>query len=197
MRSFLYVIKEGISAAWRLNTEGADKSLVRSGRKQARKYVKDARAISTTSRRELSSILFSLLGKAPKVFHANLTETLACFLPGRAKDLSAPLKRNYTPYSSFFSAFSTKSCQFLIWNFRLFLNAVCFVLGNPPASEFNIPTFRNTLSLPSSYAGWSEEDYLPKKMEQEVVPKRRHIKYIRRIITETKAYKKVANTYLV
>jgi len=53
------------------------------------------RAISTTSRRELSSSLFFLQGKAPKEIHAILTETLACFLPGRAKDLSAPL---YCPY---------------------------------------------------------------------------------------------------
>jgi len=33
-------------------------------------------------------VSFSLQGKAPKEI---LTETLACFLPGRAKDLSAPL----------------------------------------------------------------------------------------------------------
>ena len=33
----------------------------------------------------------SLQGKAPKENHAILTETLACFLPSRAKDLSAPL----------------------------------------------------------------------------------------------------------
>jgi len=32
-----------------------------------------------------------LQGKAPKEIHAILTETLAFFLPGRAKDLSAPL----------------------------------------------------------------------------------------------------------
>ena len=51
------------------------------------------RAISTTSRHELSSSLFFLQGKAPKEIHAILTETLACFLPGRAKDLSAPLYR--------------------------------------------------------------------------------------------------------
>jgi len=50
------------------------------------------RAISTTSRRELSSSIFSpLQGKAPKDIHAILTETLACFILGRAKDLSAPL----------------------------------------------------------------------------------------------------------
>jgi len=44
------------------------------------------RAISTTSRRELSSSSFFLLGKAPEEIHAILTETLASFLPGRAKD---------------------------------------------------------------------------------------------------------------
>jgi len=49
------------------------------------------RAISTTSRREQPSGFLFLQGKAPKEIHAILTETLACFLPGRAKDLSAPL----------------------------------------------------------------------------------------------------------
>jgi len=29
-------------------------------------------------------------------------------------------------------------------------HAVCFLLVNPPASEFCMPTFRNTLSVPSS-----------------------------------------------
>jgi len=46
-------------------------------------------AISTTSRRELSSSFVPLQGKAPKGIHAILTEALACSLPGRAKDLSA------------------------------------------------------------------------------------------------------------
>jgi hypothetical protein len=32
-----------------------------------------------------------LQGKVPKEIHAILTETLACFLPDRAKDLSARL----------------------------------------------------------------------------------------------------------
>ena len=50
------------------------------------------RAISTTSRRELSSSFFFFLqGKAPKEIHAILTETLAFFRPGRVKDLSAHL----------------------------------------------------------------------------------------------------------
>jgi len=33
---------------------------------------------------------YFLQGKAPKEIHAILTETLACLLPGQAKDLSAP-----------------------------------------------------------------------------------------------------------
>jgi len=50
------------------------------------------RAISTTSSRELSSFFFSFLqDKAPKEIHAILAETLACFLPSRAKDLPASL----------------------------------------------------------------------------------------------------------
>jgi len=49
------------------------------------------RTISTTSRREQSSSFFFLQDKAPKEIHAILTETLACFLPGRTKDLSASL----------------------------------------------------------------------------------------------------------
>jgi hypothetical protein len=49
------------------------------------------RVTSTTSRRELSSVFFFVQGKALKEIHAILAETLACFLPGRARDLSAPL----------------------------------------------------------------------------------------------------------
>ena len=53
------------------------------------------RTISTTSIRELSSsFFFPLLGKAPKEIDAILSETLACFLLGRAKELSAPLYKD-------------------------------------------------------------------------------------------------------
>jgi len=48
-------------------------------------------AISTTSRCELTSCFFFLQGKAPKEIHTILIETLACFHPGQAKDLPAPL----------------------------------------------------------------------------------------------------------
>jgi hypothetical protein len=49
--------------------------------------------------------------------------------------------------------------------------------GNSPASEFYMPTFWNTLSVPSSKA--------PVKMEQSVP---RQIKFRRRGITQKKAY---------
>jgi len=70
----------------------AEKSLARPGRKQARKHVRDARDFSNIETRAVI-MLFFLQGKAPKEIDAILTETLACFPPGRAKDLSAPLYR--------------------------------------------------------------------------------------------------------
>jgi len=69
---------------------GADKSLARPGWKQARKHVRDARDFNNIKTRAVINFLF-LQGKAPKEIQAILTETLACFLPGRAKDLSATL----------------------------------------------------------------------------------------------------------
>ena len=69
---------------------GADKSIARPGRKQPRKRVRDARDFNNIESRAVIKLLF-LQGKAPKEIHAILKETLACFVPGRAKDLSAPL----------------------------------------------------------------------------------------------------------
>jgi len=69
---------------------GADKSLARPGRKQARKDVRDGRDFDKIKTRAVIKFFF-LQGKAPKEIHTILTETLACLLPGRAKDLSAPL----------------------------------------------------------------------------------------------------------
>jgi len=70
--------------------QGAGKSLARSGRKQFRKHVRDARDFNNIETRAVIKFSF-LQGKAPKEIHAILTETLACFLPGQATDLSAPL----------------------------------------------------------------------------------------------------------
>ena len=74
----------------------ADKSLALPGRKQARKHVRDARDFNNIETRAVIKLLF-LQGKAPKEIHAILTETLLCFLPGRAKDLSAPLFKCKVP----------------------------------------------------------------------------------------------------
>ena len=65
----------------------------------------------------------------------------------------------------------------LISNFRRVLNVVCFLLGYSPGSEIYIPTFRNTPFI----------FYLPMKTEQSV-PKRQHINFRRRGITQEKAY---------
>jgi len=65
---------------------GTDKSLAWSGMKQARKHVRDARDFNNVEMRAVNNFVF-LQGKAPKEIHAILTETLACFRPGRVKDL--------------------------------------------------------------------------------------------------------------
>ena len=70
-----------------------------------------------------------------------------------------------------------KTIFILISNFRLVLNVVCFLLGNSPASEFYMPTFRNNLFHLHRQVGM--------KMEQNV-PKRRHIKFRRRGIIQKK-----------
>jgi len=69
---------------------GADKSLAWPGRQQARKQCSDARDFNNIETRSVIEFLF-LQDKAAKQIYAILTETLACFIPGRAKDLSAPL----------------------------------------------------------------------------------------------------------
>jgi len=64
---------------------GADKSLAQPGGKKS----SEARF---QQHRDASyyQVFFFLQSKAPKEIHVILTETLACFLPGPAKDLSAP-----------------------------------------------------------------------------------------------------------
>ena len=68
----------------------ADKTLARPGRRQARKHVRDARDFNKIETQAVIKFPF-LRGKAPKEIHAIMTETLVCFLPGRAKDLSAAI----------------------------------------------------------------------------------------------------------
>ena len=71
----------------------ADKSLARPGRKQARKHVRDTRDFNNIEKRAVIKLFF-LQDKAPKEIRTILTETLACFLRARAKDLSAPLYKS-------------------------------------------------------------------------------------------------------
>ena len=75
-------------------------------------------------------------------------------------------KQLLTKVSSCFDAHSNYSRVLLISNFRHVLYVVCFLLGNSPASEFYMPTFRNTLSVPSSQASKCIHTYLAMKMEQ-------------------------------
>jgi len=69
---------------------GVDKSLARPGRKQARNHIRDARDFNNIETRAVIKFVF-LQRKAPKEIHAILTETVACFLLGGSKNLSAPL----------------------------------------------------------------------------------------------------------
>jgi len=68
---------------------GADKSSARPGRKQPRNHVGDAHDFTNIETQIVK--FFFLQGKALKEIQAILTETLVCFLPGRAKDLSTLL----------------------------------------------------------------------------------------------------------
>ena len=69
---------------------GADKFLARPGRKQPRKHARNARDFNNVETRAVIKFFF-LQGKVPKEIRAIVTDTLACFHRGRAKDLSAPL----------------------------------------------------------------------------------------------------------
>jgi len=65
-------------------TGDAAKSLTRPRRKQARKLVRITRDFDNIETRAVIKFFFSCKAKAPKEIHDILTETLSCFLPGRA-----------------------------------------------------------------------------------------------------------------
>jgi hypothetical protein len=58
----------------------------------------------------------------------------------------------------------------LISNFRRVLNVVCFLLGNSPASELYMPTFRNTLFNIHRQVGVKNSSYLPAYDEEFLIP---------------------------
>jgi len=89
--SFFKKIQISTSSVFEITSyQGAGKSLARPRRKQNRNHVWDARDFNNIETRAIKSPP-PPQGKAPKEIHAILTGTLACFLPGRFKDLSAPL----------------------------------------------------------------------------------------------------------
>jgi len=79
--------------------EGADKSLARPGRKQAQKHVRDARDFNNIETRAvIKSFFFPARQDAEGNSRHSDRKIIACFLPGRAKDLSAPLCSNVILY---------------------------------------------------------------------------------------------------
>jgi len=65
---------------------GADKSSARPRWKQGRKQVRDTRDFNIETRAVFKFFFFFLQSKALREINAFLTETLACFLPGRAEE---------------------------------------------------------------------------------------------------------------
>ena len=95
MLAFFYSVTSAMERICRptsisFSCRGADTSLERIEKGKSSEACQATRAISTTSRREMSSS-FSLQGKAPKEIHAILRENLIYSIPGRTKDLSASL----------------------------------------------------------------------------------------------------------
>jgi len=56
-------------------------------------------------------VFFFLYGKAPKEIHAILTETLACFPPGRTKDFSGPLYLQIPSARNFYQDAKSQNMQ--------------------------------------------------------------------------------------
>ena len=73
----------------------------------------------------------------------------------------------------------------LISNFSRVLNVVCFLLGNSLASEFYMPTFRNTVFHLHRQVGVNIPAY---EDGTDSVPKSRHRKFRGLGITQKKAY---------
>jgi len=124
---------------------GADKSLAQPGRKQSRKHVRDARVFNNIETLAVIKFFFFLQGKAPKEIHAILTETLACFLPFRVKDLSAPLYSNASVYDQSVCALCLmRDAQ---------INGCLYLL---PGSRFNrlLPLAKLLLFSAPLLAGW-------------------------------------------
>jgi len=69
--------------------------------------------------------------------------------------------------------------SFPVWNQTNNIIFICFLLGNSPAPEFYMPSFRISMFHLHRRVGMKF---------RESIPKRRHIKFSRRIITQKKTY---------
>ena len=66
-------------------------------------------------------------------------------------------------FRKWLQGFVTKKKQFLFLSFRRVLNVICSFLGNSPAPEFQMTTFRNSLSVPKRRQLELRPEELPKK----------------------------------
>jgi len=105
----------------------------------------DARDFDKIEKRAVTKFLF-LQGKAPKEVHVILTETLACFLLGRAKDLSAPLYSHCRRMIRIFSAFccptpSTYVCV-VLWDVTCTTFRILTVPSSPGSSKSSLTVIK-------------------------------------------------------
>jgi hypothetical protein len=70
--------------------------------------------------------------------------------------------------------------------YKLKQNVVCFLLGNSPSSEFYMPTFRNTLF--NLHRQLRDSPTCLWRWNRQIFPKRRHIKFRSRRITQKKRH---------
>ena len=70
MKCYQAISPSSVGTYW-----GADKSLARLGRKQARKHARDASDFNNIETRAVIKVFFFLQTKAPKEIHDILTET--------------------------------------------------------------------------------------------------------------------------
>ena len=118
----------------RYSTRGADKSLARPARKQARKHVRDARDFNNIETRAVIKFFFFPARQgAEKKIHAILTETLTCFLPGRAKKLSALLYLSIL----FLTFFSSTMFQMHLRPFLNYFLGSMFLIHKQQHSKYN------------------------------------------------------------
>ena len=122
-----------------------------------------------------------------------------------AAGITGPIPETLTPLPNSAAAgsvfpmekndYSKTDSASLISKFCRVLNAVCFLLGNSPASELCMPTFRNALSCLHRQVCMKNEffihTYLPTflwRWNRQSVPKCQHIKFRRQGFTQKKAY---------